>query len=281
MTEGLFYDDLPEPPGMTGTAEAETAALRAFTQETPEPPRARQAFYTALHDAEQRTAAAGEPPPHTASTERWRGWHLSQVAAIARDPAVTDAQAGARVRALLYPSCIPHEGGTAEGCPGCFPPGDTLTGDIMTAAGPEAGFSEYREFLAGNAERIRERARAIIRDAAIELDWLLHAVETVDRWLDSDVAPAYRDQPLAQDWARVAKAGEEDHEAVAALIAMTGQNPRKGTCGTREELLAELADAAVTRLFAIQHFTKDIAHTWCVLTEAMAKAYGRAPEQYR
>lgn len=125
-------------------------------------------------------------------------------------------------------------------------------------------------------------AQQIAGHAPEELDWLLHAVGTVDRWLDAEVAGAYKDQPLAQDWARVCKGAEEQGESVAELILATGQNPRKGTDpDARDRLLAELADTAVTAIFAIQHFTKDPARTWAVVTKAVAKAYDRAPEVYR
>ena len=78
----------------------------------------------------------------------------------------------------------------------------------------------------------------------------------MDHYLDADVADTYQGQPLAQDWARVAKAGEEAGEAIDALIGMTGQNPRKGRYGGLPDLLDELADVALTGLYAIQHFTK-------------------------
>jgi len=74
--------------------------------------------------------------------------------------------------------------------------------------------------------------------------------------LDGEVAERYKDQPLAQDWARVAKAGEEVGEAIDALIGITGQNPRKGEYGEFGDLIAELADVSLTGLYAIQHFLK-------------------------
>lgn len=86
---------------------------------------------------------------------------------------------------------------------------------------------------------------------------LREIVEWLDDHLDNKVSPAYQEQPLAQDWARVAKAGEEAGEAIDALIGMTGQNPRKGTYGSIDDLLAELADVALTGFYAIQHFTKN------------------------
>lgn len=87
-------------------------------------------------------------------------------------------------------------------------------------------------------------------------------VAEVDDWLDSGVAETYQGQPLAQDWARVAKVTEETGEAIEALIAWTGQNPRKPRReDAREELLTELADVAITAILGMQHFTKDADET--------------------
>ena len=107
-------------------------------------------------------------------------------------------------------------------------------------------------------------------------DRLLDIIHNVDEWLDSDVAAVYQEQPLAQDWARVTKVSEEAGEAVSALIALTGQNPRKGICGTLDELLGELGDVTVTGIFAIQHFTKDEAETAAIFMAAMEKVATRA-----
>jgi hypothetical protein len=115
------------------------------------------------------------------------------------------------------------------------------------------------------------------QDAAT-LERVLTIIHNVDEWLDSDVAAEYRAQPLSQDWARVAKVAEEVGEAIDALIGCTGQNPRKGHYGEPEDLLAELADVAVTGMFAIQHFTKDNARTASVIMASLEKAAGRAAE---
>jgi len=109
------------------------------------------------------------------------------------------------------------------------------------------------------------------------LDGILHVIELVDAHLDSAVAETYRSQPLAQDWARTAKVTEEAGEAISELIAITGQNPRKGVHSTQTALLKELGDVVCTGLFAIQHFTKDADATWAVITEALAKAMSRVP----
>ena len=108
------------------------------------------------------------------------------------------------------------------------------------------------------------------------LERVLAIIHNVDEWLDSDVSAAYREQPLGQDWARVAKVAEEVGEAIDALIGCTGQNPRKGYYGEPDDLLAELADVAVTGMFAIQHFTKDNARTAEVIMASLEKAATRA-----
>jgi len=94
----------------------------------------------------------------------------------------------------------------------------------------------------------------------------MSAVIAVDDALNANVADIYKSQPLAQDWARIAKSAEETGEAVAAYIGMTGQNPRKGICDTREHFYDELADAALTFIYALQHFTKDARQTWEILS---------------
>src|SRR5690242_8895470 len=92
------------------------------------------------------------------------------------------------------------------------------------------------------------------------LDWQI--IEAVDKWLDDNVDSSYKTQVLAQDWARISKIAEELGEAINEFILFTGQNPRKGSdllAGQR--LLLELADTAMTAIFAIQHFTKDTFKT--------------------
>jgi len=108
------------------------------------------------------------------------------------------------------------------------------------------------------------------------LERILAIIHNVDLWLDAEVTETYVGQPLAQDWARVAKCSEEVGEAIEALIAYTGQNPRKGVCGSRDDMLGELADVAATAMFGIQHFTKDEQQTGAVIMAALEKAAKRA-----
>lgn len=100
----------------------------------------------------------------------------------------------------------------------------------------------------------------------------MEIVRRVDELLDANVASTYKRHPLAQDWARVAKLAEELGEAISELIWWTGQNPRKGRdSAAYDRLLAELADASMTGVYAIQHFTKDVRHTNAIMQAAQAK----------
>jgi NTP pyrophosphatase (non-canonical NTP hydrolase) len=110
---------------------------------------------------------------------------------------------------------------------------------------------------------------------AMTLPDLLDAVEIVDAHLDANTAPGYLAQPLAADWARVTKVCEEAGEVWAALSKYTGENPRKGVCGTLDDLLGELGDTVSAGICAIQHLTKDTDRTWEVVSAALAKARGR------
>jgi NTP pyrophosphatase (non-canonical NTP hydrolase) len=94
---------------------------------------------------------------------------------------------------------------------------------------------------------------------------LWRLVEALDQRIDDGAGPAYHEQPLAQDWARVSKVQEEAGEAIDALIGVTAQNFRKGQYGSMDALFDELADVAWTGVYAIQHFTKDVDRTRAIL----------------
>ena len=110
-------------------------------------------------------------------------------------------------------------------------------------------------------------------------------IAQADRWLDGEVSHYYQIEPLAQDWARVSKIGEELGEAIAELILSTGQNPRKDCSEEAMDaasiaLLKELGDVAITAILAIQHFTKHTENTKAVLMNAQAKLKSRVPDIY-
>jgi NTP pyrophosphatase (non-canonical NTP hydrolase) len=107
---------------------------------------------------------------------------------------------------------------------------------------------------------------------------LLEAVEIVDAHIDAATGQPYREQPLALTWARVTKVCEESGEVWRALSNLTGENPRKGICGSESDLLEELADTASAAICAIQHLTKDTAETWAVVSATLIKARSRVAE---
>lgn len=107
-------------------------------------------------------------------------------------------------------------------------------------------------------------------------------ITSIDLWLDAEVDKHYRDQPLAQHWARVAKLSEEIGEAIAELILLTGQNPRKAQDPyAYERLLKELSDCVWTGVAAIQHFTKDARQTNRILDSHGLALLARVPEKYK
>jgi hypothetical protein len=85
----------------------------------------------------------------------------------------------------------------------------------------------------------------------------LDEIEAYDNYLDNSVSFEYKDQPLAQDWARISKVAEELGEAIQNFISYTGQNPRKEVRFALDEVLKEMADVAGTAILCIQHFTKN------------------------
>lgn len=104
---------------------------------------------------------------------------------------------------------------------------------------------------------------------------MLKQLAEVNYWLDSDMTDEYRAQPLAHRIMRTTKVCEEAGEVWRALSAATGENPRKGVCGTDDDVNRELADICSAALCAIQHRTGDVAATWAFLVEAFAVAHSR------
>ena len=74
----------------------------------------------------------------------------------------------------------------------------------------------------------------------------------ISRWVDDHPANKAR-SPEAQLWGRVSKVAEEHGETIQALIAVTGQNPRKPASGSMDQVVKELLDTAVTALAAVEH----------------------------
>ncbi|MGW1884256.1 MazG-like family protein [Streptomyces sp. NPDC001970] len=75
-----------------------------------------------------------------------------------------------------------------------------------------------------------------------------HTVEHLHTWLE-----AANDRPPEQETLlRVLKLSEEVGEVAQAVIGATGQNPRKGTTHTWQDVESELCDVIVTAMVALR-----------------------------
>src|SRR5690606_13397343 len=70
-------------------------------------------------------------------------------------------------------------------------------------------------------------------------------------WLDTNRPVDGPDELLL----RILKLSEEVGEVAQAVIGATGQNPRKGTTHTWDDVRSELCDVAVTALVALRTLT--------------------------
>ncbi|MFI8324991.1 MazG-like family protein [Streptomyces sp. NPDC085529] len=61
---------------------------------------------------------------------------------------------------------------------------------------------------------------------------------------------------------RVLKLSEEVGEAAQAVIGATGQNPRKGTSHSWDDVEAELCDVVITAMVALRTLTPDAAEVF-------------------
>ncbi len=93
--------------------------------------------------------------------------------------------------------------------------------------------------------------------------------------IDTSPANAARD-PEACLWGRVTKVGEEHGEVIAALIGVTGQNPRKGVTHTLDDVEAELLDVALTALCAVEHLNSNEGASMGLLAEKVRRVFDRA-----
>ncbi|BFO21012.1 MazG-like family protein [Streptomyces sp. KM77-8] len=95
------------------------------------------------------------------------------------------------------------------------------------------------------------------------------SIEDLYEWLDAN-RPVDGQAGLLL---RILKLSEEVGEVAEAVIGATGQNPRKGTTHTWDDVRSELCDVAVTALMALRTLTPDARE---VFTEHLAKVSRRA-----
>ncbi|MEU6095315.1 MazG-like family protein [Streptomyces sp. NPDC047079] len=82
---------------------------------------------------------------------------------------------------------------------------------------------------------------------------LWDAIGRLHAWLDAHRAHDGPDGLLL----RILKLSEEVGEVAEAVIGATGQNPRKGTTHSWEDVQAELCDVVITALVALRTMTPD------------------------
>ncbi|MFJ4831174.1 MazG-like family protein [Streptomyces sp. NPDC088747] len=93
-------------------------------------------------------------------------------------------------------------------------------------------------------------------EGADDLVW-----DSIDRlyvWLDSHQELTGRELLLT----RMLKLSEEVGEVAQAVIGVTGQNPRKGTSHTWDDVRSELCDVVITALVALRTLTPDARETF-------------------
>ncbi|BAC73620.1 hypothetical protein AQJ43_14495 [Streptomyces avermitilis] len=79
------------------------------------------------------------------------------------------------------------------------------------------------------------------------------SIEDLHSWLDAHRAHGGQEGLLL----RVLKLSEEVGEVAQAVIGATGQNPRKGTTHTWEDVQAELCDVVITAMVALRTLGPD------------------------
>ncbi|MFF9013845.1 MazG-like family protein [Streptomyces sp. NPDC014870] len=85
-----------------------------------------------------------------------------------------------------------------------------------------------------------------------------HTVERLASWIS-----AHHSLPPEQDvLLRVLKLSEEVGEVAQALIGATGQNPRKGTTHSWQDVEAELCDVIITAMVALRTLTPDASEVF-------------------
>ncbi|QYX80570.1 MazG-like family protein [Streptomyces akebiae] len=106
-------------------------------------------------------------------------------------------------------------------------------------------------------------------------DDLWQSVALLHAWLEADQPHGGQEGLLL----RMLKLQEEVGEVAQAVIGATGQNPRKGTTHTWDDVGSELCDVVITALVALRTLTPDAravfaAHLAGVTARSLASRHG-------
>jgi rubrerythrin len=117
---------------------------------------------------------------------------------------------------------------------------------------------------------LTRRAYALLDAPAAAPVTIWRHVAALVAWLDA--ANPRTDHEIA---CRVMKLAEETGEAVAAYLGMTGQNPRKGTCATVDDLASELCDVIIAAMIALATISGGAASAETSLQDQLSARFAR------
>ncbi|MFD5327612.1 MazG-like family protein [Streptomyces sp. NPDC127092] len=113
-----------------------------------------------------------------------------------------------------------------------------------------------RTTATGTGTAAADAGTADAADAAAQDPW--PTIARLHAWLT-----AHQKLPRSEEiLLRVLKLSEEVGEAAQAVIGATGQNPRKGTSHTWQDVEAELCDVVITAMVALRTLTPDAAEVF-------------------
>lgn len=92
-----------------------------------------------------------------------------------------------------------------------------------------------------------------------------------------DSGPTYEGLSTeAHVWRRIAKVTEENGEVTEAWLGVIGENQRKGTFGSVDDVIRELLDVATCALGAVEHLTGNVGESAELLAYHVARVHRRA-----
>ncbi|GAA2275641.1 hypothetical protein GCM10010145_38270 [Streptomyces ruber] len=107
---------------------------------------------------------------------------------------------------------------------------------------------------------------------------LWESVARLRSWLDAGHPASSRDDTQSALLLRVLKLSEEVGEVAQAVIGATGQNPRKGTTHSWDDVGSELCDVVITALVALHTLTPDAREVFTArLAEVVERSAATSP----
>jgi NTP pyrophosphatase (non-canonical NTP hydrolase) len=108
------------------------------------------------------------------------------------------------------------------------------------------------------------------------LDLTAESVTKLSKWIDEHDVNVRKDATAQLYERTVVKLMEEVGETAQALIGMTGQNSRKGFYATRQDVINELLDVALTAMCGVEHLIGNTGHATAMLENHIANVSIRA-----